>query len=67
MSISKTKHKKQNKIIIIIIIIIIINNQTKVIVVAYLSRKKGRLYNTYHGLLSEKWILKRSQFDVSYQ
>ena len=65
MSISKTKHKKQNKIIIIIIIII--NNQTKVIVVAYLSRKKGRLYNTYHGLLSEKWILKRSQFDVSYQ
>ena len=61
MSISKTKYKKQNEIIIII------NNQTKVIVGAYLSRKKGGLYNTYHGLLSEKWIVKRSQFDASYQ
>ena len=38
MSISKTKYKKQNKIIIITI-----NNQAKVIVGAYLSRKKRRV------------------------
>ena len=26
--------------------------------------KKGGLYNTYHELLSEKWIGKRSRFHV---
>ena len=50
-------HRKQNKKITVIK-----NNKTKVVVGAYLSRskKKGRLYNTYHELLSEKWIFKRS-------
>ena len=43
------------------------NNRTKVVVGAYLSRKrKGGSYNTYHELLSEKWIVKRSRFDASY-
>ena len=62
-------YKKQNKKTTII------NSKTKVVVGAYLCRKKkkgkkkkrkGRLYNTYHGLLSDKWIVKRSQFHVSY-
>ena len=48
------------------------NNKTKVVVDAYLSRKKkekkrkGGLYNTYHELLSEIWIVKSSQFHVPY-
>ena len=64
---SKAKYKKQNKIIkiIIIVIIIITNDKTKVVVGAYLSMKKGGLYNTCHELLSEKWIVKRSRFHVS--
>ena len=38
------------------------NNKTIVFVGEYLSlsKKKGGLYNTYHVLLSEKWIVKRS-------
>ena len=53
----------------------IINSKTKVVVAAYLSRKKkkgkkekrkGRLYNACHELLSDKWIVKRSRFHVSY-
>ena len=32
-------------------------NKTKVAVGAYLSMKKSRLYNTYHELLSEKWVI----------
>ena len=74
---SKTKYRKQNKIIMIIIMIIVIviviivvriNNKTKVADGAYLSRgkKKGGLYNTYHELLSNKWIAKRSRFHASY-
>ena len=45
----------------------IINNKTKVVVGAYLSlgKKKDGLYNTYHKLLSEKWIVKRSRLDTS--
>ena len=65
---SKAKYKKQNKIIkiiIIVIIIIITNDKTKVVVGAYLSMKKGGLYNTCHELLSEKWIVNRSRFHVS--
>ena len=64
---SKAKYEKQNKIIkiITIVIIIITNDQTKVVVGAYLSMKKGGLYNTCHELLSEKWIVKRSRFHVS--
>ena len=53
---SKTRYKKQNKKI---------NNKTKVVVGAYLSRKKDGLCNTYRELLSEKWIVKRSQFYAS--
>ena len=34
-----------------------INNKRKFVVGAYLSRKKGGFYNTYHKLLSEKWIV----------
>ena len=30
------------------------------------NKTKGGLYNTYHELLSEKWIVKRSWFHVSY-
>ena len=64
---STAKYKKQNKIIkiIIIVIIIITNDKTKVVVGAYLSMKKGGLYNTCHELLSEKWIVNRSRFHVS--
>ena len=56
---SKTRYKKENKK----------NNKTKVVVGAYLSRKKIKksgLYNTYHELLSEKWIVKRYRFHSSY-
>ena len=47
------------------------NNKTKAVVGAYLStnkqtNKKGGLYNTFHELLSEKWIVKRSRFHASY-
>ena len=47
------------------------NNKAKAVVGAYLSRnkqtnKKGGLYNTFHELLSEKWIVKRSRFHASY-
>ena len=65
---SKAKYKKQNKIIkiiIIVIIMIITNDKRKVVVGAYLSMKKGGLYNTCHELLSEKWIVNRSRFHVS--
>ena len=49
---SKTKYKKQNKKITQKI-----NNETKVVVGAYLSRKKRQvMYDTYHELLSEKYI-----------
>ena len=55
------------KIIILIIIIIRI-----VVIGEYLSLKKKKkkkeksgLYNTYHELLSEKWIVKRSRFHAS--
>ena len=30
------------------------------------KKKKTGLYNTYHELLSEKWIVKRSRFHASY-
>ena len=44
-----------------------IDNQRKVIVGAYLSRKKkGGLYNICQELLSEKWIVKRSRFQALY-
>ena len=50
--------------------IIIKNNKKKVIVGANLSRKKkekkGEFYNSYHELLSHKYIIKRSRFHVSY-
>ena len=37
------------------------NMKTKVAVSAYLLRKKkDGLYNTYHEMLSKKWIVKRS-------
>ena len=32
-------------------------NKTNVAVGAYLFMKKSRLYNTYHELLSEKWMI----------
>ena len=41
-------------------------NKTKFVLDASISRKKGDLYNTYHELLSEKWIVKRSRFHESY-
>ena len=40
------------------------NNKTKVIVGAYLFRKKK--VNNYHELLPKKWMVKRSQFHASY-
>ena len=44
----------------------IINTKTKVDVGAYLSKKiKNGLYNTYHELPSEKWIVKTSRFHAS--
>ena len=44
-----------------------IDNQRKVIVGAYLSRKKkGGSYNICQELLSEKWIVKRSRFQALY-
>ena len=45
----------------------IINTKTKVAVGVYLLKKKKKdgLYNTYHELLSEKWIVKRSRFHTS--
>ena len=56
-----------------------INTKTKVAVGAYLSlslslskkttskkQKRDGLYNTYHDLLSEEWIAKRSRFHPSY-
>ena len=51
-----------------IIVIIAKTNKVKFVVGAYISRnkKKGGLYNTYHELLSEKWIDKRSRFHASY-
>ena len=49
---------------------IIKNNKTKVFAGSYLSRikttKKDGLYNTYHELLSKKWIVKRFRFRGSY-
>ena len=39
-----------------------INNKRKFVVGAYLSRKKGGFYNTYHKLLSEKWIVTNPDF-----
>ena len=58
---SKARYKKKNKKIIPTK-----NNKAKVAVGAYLSRKrKGGLYNTFHEL-SEKWIVKRSQFHAPY-
>ena len=42
-----------------------INNKTKFVVGASLSRKKDDLCNTYHELLSEKWIVNRSRFHES--
>ena len=42
------------------------NNKAKVVVGAYVSReKKGGLYNIYHELISDKWIIKRSRFHAS--
>ena len=55
---SKTKYKKQNKKITQKI-----NNETKVVVGAYLSRKKRQvMYDTYRELLSKKYIDKRFRF-----
>ena len=61
---SKAKYKKQNKKKI--------NSKTKVVVGVYFSRKKNkkeqtkaRLYNAYHKLLSEKWMVERSRFHTS--
>ena len=38
------------------------NDKTKVVAGAYLSLRKGRSYNTYHELLSEKLIVDRLRF-----
>ena len=45
------------------IIIIIINNKAKVVTSASLCffQKRGGICNTFHELLSEKWIVKRSR------
>ena len=51
---SKNKYNKQKKIIII-----------KQKVQIFLENKKTGIYNTYHKLLSGKWIVKRSQFHAS--
>ena len=59
---SKTKYKKQNENKII-------NTETKVAVCRCITsqrKKKDGLYNTYHELLSEKWMVKRSRFHASY-
>ena len=50
---SKTKYKKQNKKINN-------NDKAKAVVGVYLSTR-----NTYHELLFEKWIVKRSRFHAS--
>ena len=42
------------------------NNKTKVVLAAYLSSKKDKKRDTYHELLSKKWIVKRSRFHSSY-
>ena len=39
--------------------------KTKVVAGALFSRKKSGLYNTYHELLIEKWIIKKPQFLAS--
>ena len=49
----------------------IINTKTEVAVCRCIisqrkeKKKKDGLYNTYHELLSEKWIVKRSRFNAS--
>ena len=44
-----------------------IGTRKSLVVGAYLSRKKkGGLYNAYHELLSEKWLVKRFWFHASY-
>ena len=41
--------------------------KAKVVVGSYLSRnkKRGGLCNTYHALLSDRWLVKRSRFYAS--